>query len=812
MNAKSTRRALTTSVISLLICVAMLMGTTFAWFTDSVTSGRNTIVAGNLDVVLEYYNGTNFAEVTDSTKLFNDTSLWEPGHTEVAYLKVSNAGTLALKYQLAVNVFDEKAGTNVANESFNLSDHLVFKVVDIDEATVGTYTRETAQAAAGDVKGLGEYNSGTKTLMPKGKGVDSACVALVVYMPETVGNEANYLTGTDAPYITMGTTLFATQVEYENDSFGIDYDKDAWAEGMMVTTVAELTNAINNANDGDTIILGADIENADGFVINDKDLNIDLNGRTITVSEGASTNNRVFKITGDSVVNIKDGTLVAEGEITSGAYGTVRTEGTANVTIDNVKMYSYRGYGLNVKANPGTTVTINNSEIYAQYSGGVEAAGGTIVLNNTTIEQTGVYSGAAWCSVAIGVNGGGKVVVNSGTYSASTIATDSNAAQGTWVAYVMSSGGTLDINGGTFNGKVANTADAANACGVICADRAAVVNLNGGTFNSNGAILDMRNNVGTLPNPVATLAGGVYSADPRVSGLYSSNLIKVADGYAVTEVDGKFYVAKDGTVFVSDETALSTVLTEATDAGSGDTTIALAGDVELTNAWTPIEVDGYHGAGVVTIEGNGNTIKGLSAPLFAGGFAGKSGIVIKDLTIADSDIVSTSGLGGGAFIDTADSMQVITLDNCHLVNSTVKGERTGGLIGWCSGYAKQNDGPVKTYVTVTNCSVVDSEIIAAGSAGGIAGHPGASDWTWTTIENCVVKNVNILSNDSGSWRTGAVVGTANNGHVVINNVTVEGVTLSQTGKTAPAGQSNLYGRFVPSGTGTLVIDGTSINA
>ena len=175
----------------------------------------------------------------------------------------------------------------------------------------------------------------------------------------------------------------------------------------------------------------------------------------------------------------------------------------------------------------------------------------------------------------------------------------------------------------------------------------------------------------------------------------------------VTEVDGKFYVAKEGTVFVSDETAFSTVLTEATDAGSGDTTIALAGDVELTNAWTPIKVDGYHGAGVVTIEGNGNTIKGLSAPLFEGGFAGKSGIVIKDLTIADSDIVSTSGLGGGAFIDTADSMQVITLDNCHLVNSTVKGERTGGLIGWCSGYAKQNDGPVKTYVTVTNCSVAN---------------------------------------------------------------------------------------------------------
>jgi hypothetical protein len=160
------------------------------------------------------------------------------------------------------------------------------------------------------------------------------------------------------------------------------------------------------------------------------------------------------------------------------------------------------------------------------------------------IDQNGVYSSGAWCSVAIGVNGGGKVVVNSGDYKAAAIATDANAAQGTWVAYVMSSGGTLEINGGTFNGIIAETASAANACGIICADRAAVVNINGGTFNSNGAILDMRNNVGTLPNPVATLAGGDYSADPRVSGLYSSNLIQVAEGYSVVENNGRWTVSK----------------------------------------------------------------------------------------------------------------------------------------------------------------------------------------------------------------------------------------------------------------------------
>jgi hypothetical protein len=98
----------------------------------------------------------------------------------------------------------------------------------------------------------------------------------------------------------------------------------------------------------------------------------------------------------------------------------------------------------------------------------------------------------------------------------------------------------------------------------------------------------------------------------------------------------------------------------------------------------------------------------------------------------------------------------------------------------------------------------------AGSIGGIVGHAGANAATFTTIENCTVTNNNLISTDDGGWRVGVVVGTANNGQCVIKNITESNNTLSQTGKTAPAGQSNLYGRFVPAGTGTLVIDGVSV--
>ena len=126
---RSTKRALLTSALSLLLCVSMLIGSTFAWFTDSVSSDKNTIVAGNLDIELKYskvVNGvrTGWELVEGEDEIFDPNALWEPGRVEVAYLKVSNLGSLALKYQLAVNIVEELPGVNVAGEEFKLSDYL----------------------------------------------------------------------------------------------------------------------------------------------------------------------------------------------------------------------------------------------------------------------------------------------------------------------------------------------------------------------------------------------------------------------------------------------------------------------------------------------------------------------------------------------------------------------------------------------------------------------------------------------------------------------------------------------------------------
>lgn len=239
--------------------------------------------------------------------------------------------------------------------------------------------------------------------------------------------------------------------------------------------------------------------------------------------------------------------------------------------------------------------------------------------------------------------------------------------------------------------------------------------------------------------------------------------------------------------------------------------------------WNPVKIAGYTGTGCITIEVdsslkenaelNGTAyIKGLAKPLFYGGFAGNSGIDIRDITIYDSHMLSSSSdTGSGAFIETVDSMPTITLKNCHLLASSIDKERTdgkysrvGGLIGWTSGYSKQTDGPVKTYITIEDCSVQGCTLVGT-SVGGINGHAGASDWTYTTIKNCTVIDNELHSLDGGDWRVGEIVGTANAGQVTIIDAFTENNIRLQTGKNIPTDRPCFYGRAVLNGTGSVMI-------
>ena len=252
---------------------------------------------------------------------------------------------------------------------------------------------------------------------------------------------------------------------------------------------------------------------------------------------------------------------------------------------------------------------------------------------------------------------------------------------------------------------------------------------------------------------------------------------------------------------------------------TGDTVIELLDDINMTGkSWTPVSVDGYHGQGVITLNGNGKTITGLSAPLFAGGFAGKSGIVIKDLTIADADINDTTNDQGiGAFINCVDSMTRIELDNCHLKNSKIVstgGARVGGLIGWTAGYNDPNNGPVDTKITLTNCSVENVTIEANGSVGGLIGHAGANPATYHTITGCTVKDSTLkCAETEKSWRVGGLVGTANVGQITVDAATSASQNTLTQGNAGPQKpEDSIFGRKAVDTAGLVIIDNKVVAA
>ncbi len=225
-NKTKTRSALVTSAISLLLCLSMLIGTTFAWFTDEVVSGMNTIAAGNLDVELL----ASGAKVDSATKLFDDVEKWEPGVVAYENLQVSNVGTLALKYQMTLNFGNE----NDLN-GHKLSE--VLKVAVIDKIADGA-DRNTVLAAAKAAVEADQGNGGLNNFYQIGEleaGQTSEEKAVVIFWASNdnaVDNLYNANNGQKTSdgeplHIEFGVNLQATQKMSEEDSFGKDYDEFA---------------------------------------------------------------------------------------------------------------------------------------------------------------------------------------------------------------------------------------------------------------------------------------------------------------------------------------------------------------------------------------------------------------------------------------------------------------------------------------------------------------------------------------------------------------------------------------------------------
>ena len=356
MKNKSTKHALLASILSIVMCFAMLIGSTFAWFTDEVKSGMNKIVAGNLDVELEYsLDGTTWTAVDETTNMFKEDALWEPGYTEVVYLRVSNVGSLALKYQFGINVADKVIGKTADDKDIDLSDFIEFGVVETEAifadraAARAAVNGNTALISAGYSSAEGHLIAGDK----------SNILALVVYMPETVDNAANYA-GDNQPSINLGIKLVATQDAVENDSFGDDYDEDS-EYLIVVNTVDELNNAIGKLQAGDSAVIE----------MND---NIGLNAK-INIPEGVTI-----------VLDMKNHKI---GHETTEQIGVTPLVNSGNLTVRNAEIYSKDG--------------MSNSTPAATANAVLTSLAGNVVLEKCKLTN---FSGRATGSYCVGISGG----------------------------------------------------------------------------------------------------------------------------------------------------------------------------------------------------------------------------------------------------------------------------------------------------------------------------------------------------------------------------------------------------------------------
>ena len=394
-NRKTTRRALLTSVMALVMCVVMLVGTTFAWFTDTASTAVNKIQAGNLDIEVEYRTtaGGVWKTLDNADDLFGaEGTLFEPGHTRVVELKIKNAGNLALKYKIGMNVVSETEGTNKDDDPYKLSNYLKVATTAIMACNTGNPTTD-ATAAWFDTAVFkrnfslwkNEQNFGsfelekTETgvvnqLLPNGEVV----LGMKVWMPESVGNEANAKTSDDAASISFGLNILATQYIGETDSFGNNYDKDAT---YPVVDNEGLKNAIGSATDGSTVVI------ASGEYDLPKSGNI-ASGVTIA---GAGTDKTTLNVSKDEIKNdnvtLKDMTI--NGEASAGNDGALKIGGK-NTVIENV-IFNGQGFNGDTKgiSVTGENLTIRNSKISGAFRGIIfwDNIGGNNLIENCTIDN-----------------------------------------------------------------------------------------------------------------------------------------------------------------------------------------------------------------------------------------------------------------------------------------------------------------------------------------------------------------------------------------------------------------------------------------
>ena len=358
---KATKRALLTSVMALVMCVVMLVGTTFAWFTDTASTGVNKIQAGNLDVELLMYNGEEYVNISkEKEPIFgsgtsavaqnnNLDTLWEPGKTQVAYLAIENKGNLALKYKVALNVTNPVDGKDL----YKVMQYAIVPDAKNDNGKVTGWT-----ASDGKTVDVGRQPVSGEVSLAVGA---THYFALLVHMDELAGN--NYQNGK----VDFDLTVYATQDTVENDSFNDQYDKDA----TYLTYPAGVT----------TDSFPASVSYPT------------YNGRTETAEAVAAyvDSNGTPKYAADIANAIKDGAttiyLKKDADVKAAIWGTNRTPDlTSDLTIyANGADFQYGEVSLNGASAAANDITVKIYDAKNLYVWGYSPAEGktaTVLMEN----------------------------------------------------------------------------------------------------------------------------------------------------------------------------------------------------------------------------------------------------------------------------------------------------------------------------------------------------------------------------------------------------------------------------------------------
>ncbi|MBR3750482.1 MAG: SipW-dependent-type signal peptide-containing protein [Clostridia bacterium] len=325
---KNTRLALGMSLLSILLCVSMLVGTTFAWFTDSVTSNLNQIIAGNLDLEVYYGDPADKNSIADAEKLFDDVTLWEPAAVAWENLTVINLGTLALKYDLMVSFNDEN---NV--NGYGLSDILEIGVVD------GGVTADTREGAIAQVQQWNKLTDFSLNGILLDQDASKTYGLVIRWNPTDEDNNWNVNNGKNTSdgqplHINLGVMAFATQMIKENDSFGNDYDENApW------TTYADYS--WYNANDSVFTVNSAEELAGLAAIANGTAENIardTFKGKTVNIGKDIDLNGRLWTPISqfNGVLNGQNHTVYNMKVVGNDSVGFIGRQAGASCTIKDI--------------------------------------------------------------------------------------------------------------------------------------------------------------------------------------------------------------------------------------------------------------------------------------------------------------------------------------------------------------------------------------------------------------------------------------------------------------------------------------------